>query len=347
MKTYLVRDCAFIRLCGRYDTDEAGFRMIYSGAYADIAVTGSRFDAEIECVCDLRRHYVSFEVDGLLAQTFAPIPGKHFYTVFLGMEPSRVHRVRIIKETQCFFDESYVRLTRVRTDGEIKLLPPARRRIEFIGDSITAGEGGRGPVSFDEWLPMMFSSHDNFTALTAKALNADYSTLAISGWGVITGWDNNPSNRLPAVYDRLYGYQNEKRYDFSFKPDTVVIALGTNDNNALSHAPFTDPADGSVHKLTDSAEDMKRLEDGACAFMRGIASQNPRARLVWLCFYTGGCIHDALERAVERVKSDGTDAAFGVPLDLYHLPRGGMGSRYHPGAASHRHIARELIKLLR
>ncbi len=346
MKARSLRQCPQVLLSGRFDAAQEGFELFWSGAQAEIWVTGSRFEVEIEVAYDLRRPYLSIEVDGLCAQTFSPLEGRHWYTAFLGMEPARTHKVRIIKETMPFFDGSKAVLTRIRGDGELMPVPPKKRKIEFIGDSITAGEGGRGPVGFDEWLPMIFSSRDNYTRLTADALNAQYNVVAISGAGVISAW-NNEIRTIPAIYERLYGTLDARPYDFSFQPDSVVIALGTNDNNAIQQPPFTDPASGRVYKLTDSPEDMERLTQGAHDFIKCVAARNPGARIVWMSFYTSGPVHDALNEAVRRSALDGVKAEFFVPVDLYRLPRGGMGSRYHPGKVTHRAIAKKLSELLK
>ena len=345
MKTVDITECGAY-LGGRYDKKEPGFAMTWPGSYAKLLARGSRLDVEIEAVYGDRRDYLSFEVDGLTAQTFSPIEGKHWYTVFLGMDAGRTHEVLIVKETMAFPDQCSVRLTRLRTDGEVLPVTPYERRIEFIGDSITCGEGCRGPEKFDEWLPMMFGAGSAFPRVTAELIKAEYSCVSISGWGVLNGWDNNPNSRIPLIYDKLCGQRTDADYGFDFDPDAVVIALGTNDNNALIQPPFTDPVSGKTNKFTDSAEDVDRLTRAAAAFLRHLNEKNPRAKLVWASFYTEGVIHDALKTAVNMVKAEGIDAVFTVPCDLYNLPEGGMGSRYHPGPVTHRLIAQNLANIL-
>ena len=336
-----------MRLSGRFDRSKPGFEMFWSGAQARMLVTGSELQVEIEAACAaLRRHYLSFEVDGLRAQTFAPLAGRHWYTVFLGMDPQKAHDVRITKETQPFFDESRVALTRLRTGGTFAPLPEPKRRIEFIGDSITAGEGGRGPVGFSEWLPMIFCSSDSYTRMTADALGADSQVVALSGAGVVAAWNNEPRT-VPAVYERLYGAASEQKYGFDFHPTDVVIALGTNDNNALSQPAWTDPATGRQYRFTDTPEDMKRLTSAAEDFIRLVHEKNPGARIVWLCFFSDGSVHDALAHAAEQARLEGIGVSFDVPADLRRLPRGGMGSRWHPGIVTHRAIAAKLAALLK
>ena len=346
MKTTDIKKSGAV-LGGRHDKGAAGFRMDWPGAYARILASGSRLDVEIEAAYGERRDYLTIEVDGLRAQTFSPLEGKHWYTAFLGMDAGKVHDVRIIKETMAFPDKCSCKITRLRTDGELQPVMPHAKRIEFIGDSITCGEGCRGPEKFDEWLPMMFGAGEAFPRVTSDLVGAEYNCVSISGWGVLNGWDNNPDCYIPKIYDKLCAQKSDEDYTFDFDPDYVVIALGTNDNNALIQPPYTDPVTGKTNKFTDSEADLNRLTDAAAAFLRHLHAKNPRAGLIWASFYTEGVIHDALEKAVGLVQKEGIPAAFTVPCDLNNLPRGGMGSRYHPGPVTHRLIAKNLKKLMK
>ena len=160
MKSFFIRNHPMIRLSGRFDPAQEGFPMLWSASSAEMNVRGSSLEVQIDCAYRTHKPYLSFEVDGLRAQTFAPLPGKHWYSVFLHMKPDAVHTVRILKESQAFENDPSAGcvLLKGRTDGGLELLPPRRRKIEFIGDSLTSGEGGRGPQSFMEWVPMCFST---------------------------------------------------------------------------------------------------------------------------------------------------------------------------------------------
>ena len=92
---------------------------------------------------------------------------------------------------------------------------------------------------------------------------------------------------------------------------------------------------------------MARLTEGAAEFIRLVHRKNPGARVTWLCFFPEGSVHDALSLAASQARSEGIDVLFDVPVDLNRLPRGGMGSRWHPGIVTHRAIARRLVSLLR
>lgn len=357
MKSYDIRKLDSVRLSGRFDKASEGFPMLWSGSSAEMLVCAGRLEVEIRCSYQTHRPYLSFEVDGLRSQTFSPIPGKHWYTVFLNHDASSKHHVRIIKETQPFEGDATAEATllRLKTDGQFQPLPKLKRRIEFIGDSITSGEGGRGPVSFMEWVPMCFCASDNYTRFTADGLKAQYQVVSQSGWGAYCGYDNHPLHNLPRIYDQICGVVATsddpsgmgKPYDFSFQPDTIVVALGANDSNAIRSDPYVDPATGVTYKLSDTPEGKQTYENACFDFLVHLHKVNPQARLVWLSFIQSGPVAQALINAVDRAKAEGINVDFIAPFDFESFSGKGMGSRSHPGIVSHRKIAKALIKLLK
>lgn len=355
MKTYRISDIKELRLSGRFPHDQEGFPMLWSASCAQMLLSASRLEVEIDCAYKTHKPYISFEVDGLRAQTFSPIPGKHWYNVFLNMDPSKKHSVRITKETQPFGDDASAKLSllRIRTDGRFYPMEKPKRKIVFIGDSVTSGEGGRGPVSFMEWLPMCFCASDNYSRMTADKLKAQYEVVSQSGWGVCCGWDNNPNNNLPRIYEKICEPLSATQpgagdnYDFSFDPDTVVIALGTNDHNAMHGAPYIDPLTGKSHQLTESSEDLARFENACASFLLRLRQLHPNARLVWLSYFTKGNVAQCVQNAIAAVKKQDIDVDYIAPFDFENYPRSGLGSRSHPGIESHKKISRALVKLLK
>ena len=345
MKTFAIRDCENARLCGRDDRTLPGFPLYWSLSSVELLTKASCLEIELECDYEFYRPYVSFEVDGLRAQTFSPLKGKHWYCVFLLMDAKQAHAVRVLKETQPFSGDpkGLITVTRVRTDGELLPMNARKKRFLFIGDSITSGEGVRGPKSFMEWLPMTFGASDTYPRLVGDAMNADIETLSQSGWGTVCAWNNNRSQNLPSIFDSVCApLGNARAADFSVSPNAVFVALGANDCSALSQPPFTDPVTGESFKLTDSPEDRKLVENTAFAFLEHLRDTYPSSRLVWVSFMESGSVPDAIRRGVSRA-----NAEFLVPLTLDRLPRGGIGSRSHPGPVAHRKIAKEIVRFLK
>ena len=352
MKTKPIRDVAEIRFSGRFDPAQTGFPMMWTGACAEISVRASSLEVRIQCDYQTLKPYLSFEVDGLRAQIFSPVKGTHWYSVLLRMDAATAHRVRITLETQAFSADpaSCAALLEVRTDGVFLPLAPLLRKVEFIGDSITSGEGMRGPKGFMEWLPMCFSASDSYTRLTAEKLRAQYQVVSQSGWGVVCGWNNDPRTTLPAVYDQVCGpaamespdgtgHGGEKPYGFTFRPDLVVINLGSNDGGALHNPPFTDPVTGVTHRFTQA--DLPRFEAACLAFLLHVGQKNPGANLIWAYGVVGDALADPIRRAVTAAQAAGLHAAY-LPLPDMHTLRNGIGSREHPGPGAARRMA-ELI----
>ena len=118
--------------------------------------------------------------------------------------------------------------------------------IEFVGDSITCGYGVD-----DENYEHHFSTKTEdvtkaYAYKAAEALNADYSMVAISGYGIISGYTEGdepiPEQTIPQYYDTLgfsYGgfgasKPQDIKWDFTKRqPDIIVINLGTNDSSYI------------------------------------------------------------------------------------------------------------------
>ena len=338
-----IRDIENIRLNGRFDRNEKDFPLNWTASGCEMKVKGSFLEVEITSMYNMYRPYVTFEVDGLRAQTFAPLKGTHVYPVFCSMNAEKAHDVRILMESQLFIGDSRLIIGNVKTDGEILKPDEKKVRIEFIGDSITSGEGGKGPKDFSEWMPMMFSASDNYARFTADKMKAEYQVVSLSGWGVMCAWNNDPDSRIPRIYTRIAA--DQKEYDFSYDPDYVVIALGTNDNNALNQPEFKNPETGETFKLTK--EHMGVWSEKALEFLTTVHEKNPKAKIVWMSFFKESPIAEATKIACENAQKAGIPAHYACTLDLHHLIRGGMGSRSHPGIVAQKHIAKELVKVLK
>ena len=363
MKSFFIRNHPMIRLSGRFDPAQEGFPMLWSASSAEMNVRGSSLEVQIDCAYRTHKPYLSFEVDGLRAQTFAPLPGKHWYSVFLHMKPDAVHTVRILKESQAFENDPSAGcvLLKGRTDGGLELLPPRRRKIEFIGDSLTSGEGGRGPQSFMEWVPMCFSASDNYTRFVADRLNAQYQLVSQSGWGVHCGWNNDPNSAIPPIYGQLCGLLSGEKnialgtkepYDFTkWQPNYVFINLGTNDCGAFSQPAWTDETTGETfqNRRTEDGklnpEDEARFAHGATAFLKQLRGYYPNARLVWIYGMLGLELVPALQKAIDDYKAETGDANaefLSLTDDLKN-----RGCRDHPGVGAHRTAANELIAYIK
>ncbi len=150
------------------------------------------------------------------------------------------HIVRITKRTETFYGTPV--FLGFELDPGRDLLPlPSRpdRRIEFIGDSITAGYGSEGDS------PTCIFSRDTenaeltYAAMTANALNAEYAILAVSGVGIVRNYnsgDKMTAGTMLTYYEGTTTDRDTEKWDFErWVPQAVVINLGTNDFSTAPH----------------------------------------------------------------------------------------------------------------
>ena len=122
-------------------------------------------------------------------------------------------------------------------NGKMLPLPEMqKRKIEFIGDSISVGFGVEGPgikCPSEREFKNNWKSH---AAITARAFDAQYHIIAISGRGLVKNWGEKTKESkepLPYYYDRTLQNEPDIKWDFkSWVPDIAVINLGTNDYSA-------------------------------------------------------------------------------------------------------------------
>lgn len=152
-------------------------------------------------------------------------------TIIRGL-PFGEHAVRLEKLTES--QTGGGRFLGFFTDGQPLPVRPRPRQIEFIGDSYTVGYGN---TSGTRTCPgtMVHDTTDTqqaFGPLLAKRLDADYRVNAYSGFGIVRNYNGGePNLSLPAIYSRLKPDDPNaiERPDASWRPQLIVMNLGTND----------------------------------------------------------------------------------------------------------------------
>ena len=103
------------------------------------------------------------------------------------------------------------------------------RRIEFIGDSITSGMGNEAPLDGKDDNLAEKNNFLAYGAITARKLNAEYSSISQSGIGIMVSWFDFT---MPDYFLQLNAHElNDSRWDFQqWQPHVVVINLFQNDS---------------------------------------------------------------------------------------------------------------------
>lgn len=114
------------------------------------------------------------------------------------------------------------------------------RKIEFYGNSITAGHGvDVAEGSKDSGAPQYYNNYYTYAAITSRHFNAQASYIARGGIGIMVSWF---PEIMPETYTRIDPLDSTSNWDFKkFRPDVVVINLFQNDSwlvNTPTHEQF-------------------------------------------------------------------------------------------------------------
>jgi len=364
LRVFPLREIPHLKVHGRTSGRLDPLTLFWTGSGIELNVTGAELWIEFRADYNTHEPWISVLINGAPVARQMVTKGNRAICVFRGMSPDAVKNVRIVKDTQPMGGDPacVLQIGRVMTDGEFRPVRERPYKIEFIGDSITSGEGAIGARQETDWIPMWFSAVYNYTAMTADALDAEYRVLAQSGWGVLTGWDNNPRSNMPDYYEQVCGVLTGEtnaalgafeRNDFAaWQPDIVVVNLGTNDGGAFHSPEWIDEATGERRKQrlnddgTFNAEDLAAFERAAERFLVKLRACNPKAHIVWAYGMLGTPMMPAIRRAVDAHAQRAGDREVSV-FELPDMTDETVGARSHPGPAAHEAAARALVPYLR
>lgn len=197
--------------------------------------------------------------------------------------------------------------------------------VEFVGDSISTAysnltTNGSG-VTYS--YPKYQDVTQGYAYLTARALGADWSIVAMQGIGARYGYRTDVGDiQMQNVYPKLrYNKDKTTNYDFAREPDYVVIALGTNDINTYSS------------KFSATLDDVKT---GFKDMLSLVRSKNPNAKIVWA--------YNMMTSKANEIITAVINEAGGAKKGYYSvkLTQNTAGGQGHPYYTSHQTIANEL-----
>ncbi|MBR2275652.1 MAG: GDSL family lipase, partial [Lachnospiraceae bacterium] len=347
----------YCKIHGRTDLSQPAIPLFWNGSGIELNVSGSELWLDIEVDFDLFEPWVSVELNGAFMSRQMLLPGRQLFCLFRCMNPEEKKTVFFRRELQAMHEDDACHLVvhGVLSDGAFYPVKERRYKLEFVGDSITSGEGTYGAKSDVDWLSMYMSSSINYATMIGRELDAEVRLISQGGFGVYTGWDNDVRHNMPAFYDPIcglaFGETNEKLgamkpYDFSsWPPDAVIVNLGTNDDSAFHQPPFTDPETGAVNKMRENTEDVRKVQDAVIKFLRHLREKNPASHIVW----TYGMIRYALSLPISEAVSSYIRESGDTNVFYLQLPdtaEDDLGAHAHPGPRAHVRAAEILCQYL-
>ena len=332
-----------VRLIGRTCEIDGTTWLPQSGTAVEFAATGTR--VQVEIVGD-----ESAVGNAGLCPRFAVLVDGEVVLDDTLNKPSRVVEafssstaktaiVQVIHLTEAKRGAIGVKAITVESDSPEPVKPTDAKdlSIEFIGDSITCGYGVEAPAAGNSRKATDENFMKSYAYFAAQALNADYSAVCYSGYGVVSGWSDSGDRNANMLVPPLYGLVAEgygQPWDFaSHSYDVVVINLGTNDSS-----------------YTGTNED--RLQEFARAyadFLAQVRTRNPNSYIICTMGTMGyQQLYPYVEQAVESFKDNTGDTRVTCYLsEEIDYENDGIGANGHPNEVSQQKSADALADVIR
>ena len=315
----------FIQYTGRVDFSDAEKPKFWaSGAYLLIKFSGTFCNLQIndQMLYGTVLNYLEIKVDNQPAYRIQ-LKGKE-NTISLAKNLSiGSHTIVICKNTEP--DNGFVQILGFECEKLLKPAPMQKRKMEFIGDSMTCGAGSEESeikCENGQW----YDQHNTYLAygpVTARSLNARWQLSSVSGIGLIHSCCNKKT-LMPQVFDKINMAKDTIAWDFKrYQADLVTVCLGQN----------------------DGIQDSTLFVNAYVNFANNLRKYYPKAKLIFLSSpMADTTLKTVLVNYITAVKNhlnkngEKNIATF-VFSKQYHQGCGG-----HPSVAEHQEIALELSK---
>ena len=243
-------DSPEIQYFGRWDAKDGVYRCGYGATYIKANFTGTTLKA------DLSGEGIWWRVS---------IDGKEFHRLkaqgkdtLLGenLSPGE-HKVLLVRSTEGQAGISEFRGFTVDDGaGLTKPDPLKKRRLEFVGDSITAGAMNDGKFQGSNYHDVE-DNDMSYGPQLARMLHADYSVVAKSGQGIARNYaeawplkDVHASDSYDwTFFSKTFSPQNTSWNTKNFPVDAIILSLGTNDFSDENRMPTAKEFKDGYRKL--------------------------------------------------------------------------------------------------
>jgi len=189
--------------------------------------------------------------------------------------PKGKHSIKIFKRAE--WDRGKTSFYGFKLNKGAKILPKSlskNRKIEFYGNSITAGYAIEDTTGKDSPEGTFTNNYLSYAAITARHYDAKYKCICRSGIGITVSWI---PQIMPEIYDRLNPLDSNSKWNLSAdEPDIVVVNLFQNDTwlvNLPEHKEFK-------KRFGTKAPSEKEIISAYQQFIGNLRNQYPKADII-------------------------------------------------------------------
>lgn len=315
--------------------------LIGTAASVSFNFTGNECSISLQSVDSYEHHnYVQLVLDGKYIGKIKFEKGAVQSFPIKITSNQKVHHLEIYKNTEAqsgniLFAGTTAKLTSISFKK--------KKKIEFIGDSITCGAASDPsdiPCDKGEYM----DHHNGYYAYgprIAREIGTDYLMSCVSGIGMYRNWndENKDEAIMPDIYQNLYLTKDgsKPKYDFAFQPDVISIALGTNDFSG---------GDGKKERLPFNPE---KYVSNYINFIKMLYEHNPNVQIVITNSpMVGGERGVVFEDCLNKVKAAFAKDKMHKEIQIFKFkPMTPKGCSGHPDVEDHKVLADEYAPFLK
>ncbi len=323
-----------IQYSGRIDSSQIkGTYLYWSGTSIKLNFEGESISALLED--EKGDNYFNVLIDNDSLSIVRPDTIKRYHLLASGLSKGK-HSIEIFKRTE--WERGKTSFFGFQINGNAKLLPaapPAKKKIEFYGNSITAGyaiEDFSGKDSPDSTYTNHYLS---YAAITARHFDANSRCICKSGIGITVSWF---PQIMPEIYDRLDPSDSSSNWDFSlYQPDVVVVNLLQNDSWIVNLPEFEE----FKKRFGKEAPSDQFIINAYQQFVADIRAKYPNANII--CSL--GCMDAAKEGSkwIEYIKTAVSNLD-DEKIQTHIMPY--IEATAHPSIEDHEIMANSLIRFM-
>lgn len=214
-------------------TGDGGLRFAYPGVSLHLRVNAASLTLLAKSTGP--DSYLEYQVDDRPPQT-VKLSRRLQAIPLINNAQAEEHRVTITHRSEAWHGEVSIEGFELGNGALLAAPSLPRRRILFIGDSVTCGEAVDRPrhsaqcEKDNSW----WNPRASYGLVLAERLNAQAHLICYGGRGLMRSWDGRTDElQAPDFFDLAIPEPN-RRYSWNhqqYQPDLILVALGTNDFN--------------------------------------------------------------------------------------------------------------------